>query len=104
MKKLKWYHYSQNNSGGVFIENDYVAGDVLVQAYSEKEAWERMEPHFDNSGSCPCCGDRWSDWPSEYDEPMIYDEPIATAKARTFTDTAILHYYDGTIETVTLKD
>lgn len=92
---MKWYHYSQNNSGGVFHGP---AQNVLVQARSAKEADRIAEEHdvyFDGASNgldCPCCGDRWYrawDDISATNEPTIYGDPI-----RPDQD-ALLIYNDG---------
>lgn len=63
---MKFYMFSQNNSGGSFIINKDVAELVAIEAENAKEANKRAEEigiYFDgvDEGSdCDCCGDRWS--------------------------------------------
>lgn len=58
----KYYEYSQNNSGGGFIEP---AVKVYIAAESAKEADKvaiKNGIYFDgvdNEIDCDCCGDRW---------------------------------------------
>ena len=57
----KFYTISQNNSGGYFIQNDYVDYYVSVQANSAYEAEKLLENIVeDHSDYCDCCGTRWS--------------------------------------------
>lgn len=59
---MRWYHYSQNNSGGSFVQNDSVGEDVFIEAKSAKHAnfeAEQKGLYFDGDGDCPCCGNRW---------------------------------------------
>jgi hypothetical protein len=100
---LKWFRFSQNNSGGRFVTDDNVCEEVFVQARNAAEAVAKAEAFCDNSDSCPCCGDRWSFWVDNSDgtdEPMLYDEPVRTATKGMFREKAMLHHYDGRIETI----
>ena len=63
---LKWFEYSQNNSGGSFHKDDDVSITVLVQATSsakaDRDAVEKAGVYFNGCASgadCSCCGDRW---------------------------------------------
>jgi hypothetical protein len=64
-RKLGWYKFSQNNSGGSHHSDEDVAQYVFIQAYSAKEAnrlAENIGIYFDGSlwgRDCDCCGDRW---------------------------------------------
>lgn len=99
---LKWFTFSQNNSGGHFDVTDKVAHYVCVQARDAKEAWSRVSDEFDSgSASCPCCGDRWSYYADDgTDEPTVYGEPIANMRASWLRDEARLWHYDGRIERI----
>lgn len=61
----KYYHYDQNNSGGVFEVTEFVAPNVIIEADSPEEAKQLaidMGIYFDGCASgedCSCCGDRW---------------------------------------------
>jgi len=60
---MPFYHYDQNNSGGVFKEP---ALNVFIEASSHEEADAIAEVNglyfdgVDKNRDCPCCGDRWS--------------------------------------------
>ena len=82
-RKARYFHFSQNNSGGSFIIDDDVAQHVIVQAYSAKDAnqiAENIGIYFngcDTGADCDCCGDRWSEqWMNEEGDetPLIYNE------------------------------
>jgi hypothetical protein len=100
---LKWYHFSQNNSGGYFIVDDEVANDVFIQERNVQAAVSKAEDLFaDRSQFCDCCGQRWStsyiDESDGHPVPMIYGEPYTPGGM--FRDEARLHYFDGRIEKV----
>jgi hypothetical protein len=97
---LKWYHFSQNNSGGYFIQNDTVAEDVFIQATCEEEACRIASDLFeDYSDYCECCGERWSYYYiEEADVPSRYGVPITEKYDRWGEDAyAVLHHYDNTV-------
>lgn len=81
---MKWFHYSQNNTGGTFIGP---AGHVCIEAENAADADVRAVAaglYFngcDDGTDCSCCGDRWSaksEWDRKgTDEPMVYDERAA---------------------------
>jgi hypothetical protein len=87
MKKtaLKWFEFTQNNSGGNFTVNGELCHRLFVQAATDDQAVEIAEGlgvYFDgceNGMDCPCCGDRWYR-PSEINFPINYD------KNRKFTN------------------
>lgn len=100
---LKWFNFSQNNSGGRFTVNENLAEEVFIQARSAEEALQKAHSLLDesNENSCPCCGDRWSFYIDEsdgFDFPTIYGEPITQVKTSTFRRECRLHYFDGRIE------
>ncbi len=43
---LKWWHFSQNNSGGYFIINESGAEDVYIQAPTAELARDRAKVIF----------------------------------------------------------
>ena len=109
----KFWNFSQNNSGGYFVEDkeNGVNEEVIVEAKNAKEAWERLEKigskvdgFFDY---CGCCGERWSDWLDDSDgtsEPMHYDTPLDKVEKSMFRGGCFVHYYDGTIKEFTYKE
>lgn len=64
-RELKFYEFSQNNSGGSFVVDDKVCHRLFVEAESEDEANSIAENlgcywnGVDEGSDCPCCGDRW---------------------------------------------
>lgn len=81
----RYFHFSQNNSGGSFEVGDKVAHHVIIQAHSAVEANARATDigiYFngcDIGMDCPCCGDRWSEtWDKGDETPLIYGEAPAT--------------------------
>lgn len=75
-----FYTFVQNNSGGVFIDNEQVCHIVIIEADTADEANRLAETHgiyFHGIGDCPCCGDRWYEQWSDTDgteQPSIYNE------------------------------
>lgn len=83
----RYFHFSQNNSGGSFDVNDTVAHHVIIQAHSAAEANRLAKDvgiYFGGCYSgrdCDCCGDRWSEvWDEGDESPLIYGEDPATIK------------------------
>lgn len=57
---MKFYEFTQNNSGGYFDVDENVSHRVIIEAETEEEAEEKFRPMIENqSGSCECCGERW---------------------------------------------
>lgn len=62
---MKFYEFTQNNSGGSFHVNDDLTVRVMIEADTAEEAnskaedlgmyWDGCEKGHD----CKCCGDRW---------------------------------------------
>ena len=103
VQRLLWFTFSQNNSGGRFVEDENVCETVCIQAVSAADAVAKAETFMDNSDSCPCCGERWSFWVDDSDGcavPSVYGEPIETTAPSYFREKARLHYIDGMVETV----
>lgn len=63
---MKFFEFSQNNSGGSFDCDEYVTHRVLIEADTADEAalkGESLGMYWDgceNGMDCECCGDRWS--------------------------------------------
>ena len=81
-KTPKFFHFSQNNSGGSFDINETVAHHVIIEAHSAKEANARAVDigiYFngcDTGADCTCCGDRWSTaWGDGEATPLLYGNP-----------------------------
>ena len=89
---LKWFTFTQNNSGGKFRVDDNVDAYVIIQAHSPVEANElaqRIGIYFNGVADgydCKCCGDRWSEaWGEGDDVPEIYGKPVAWSPDVVFT-------------------
>jgi hypothetical protein len=85
----KWFHFSQNNSGGSFHFDAErgITHHVCIEAADAEHAnlrAERIGLYFDgcdNGEDCSCCGDRWSrQWSDKEgtDAPMVYGDPAET--------------------------
>lgn len=110
-----FYHYSQNNSGGVFAtdEKKGIGTDVIIEADSYQEANDRAERiglyfHGCSDGiDCDCCGDRWYEQYSERDAdevPSIYGTPVEEYTGGYYRTDSYVHYKDGTFKMITFKD
>jgi len=106
MKNL-FYTFSQNNSGGYFVEDNKrgVCEYVIVEAESALAAIQKLSvigEDVDNFWSyCSCCGERWSDYMEDEDGkdvPSIYNEPVSTLNADSFRSRCFVHYADGTFK------
>lgn len=95
-----FYTFSQNNSGGSFIEDDRVTQYVIIEANSADAANALAEVYglyfngCDDGRDCPCCGDRWyRTWEGEGTEhPEIYGKPAADE-----FQSSIIYYQSGTV-------
>ena len=62
---MKFYEFSQNNSGGSFDVSGQLCHRLFIEAENETQAIikaEAMGVYFngcDKGMDCPCCGDRW---------------------------------------------
>lgn len=62
---MKWYEFSQNNSGGSFAVDDKLCHRVFIEAETIKDAIDKAKDigiYFNGVElelDCPCCGDRW---------------------------------------------
>lgn len=77
MSKTKFYTFRQNNSGGSFIGN-YISYIIEAKDATEAEqiAESQTDIYFDGCDTgqdCSCCGDRWSRYTDENEEPKIWD-------------------------------
>jgi len=108
--ETKYYHFSQNNSGGSF-DIDYDQGisiNVIIEATSADEANARAEEiglYFDGvygERDCPCCGDRWGRVYEDdgTEEPSIYNKPVSKIEPDIFCSDVYIHHVNGRIEHV----
>ncbi len=59
--EAKFFSFSQNNSGGHFDVDENVCHRVVIEAFDKNHAISLFLPMIEcQSGSCSCCGDRWS--------------------------------------------
>ena len=80
----KFYHFNQNNSGGVFVRDEHVCHHVIIEANDHVEANSKavgIGIYFngcETGDDCGCCGDRWSSqWGGDGERsPHIYGKPI----------------------------
>lgn len=103
--QMKFYTFSQNNSGGRFdfFPSKGISLNVIIEASSADDANDRAERaglYFDGCEAgqdCECCGDRWSRaWMNDgKDSPMVYGDKVVESSG-DIAD-AYIHYSDGRI-------
>lgn len=108
---MKFFTFSQNNSGGSF-DSDEQAGIghyVIIEANDEHDAYDRAEQiglYFngvDDGRDCECCGDRWSHYADENDVPKIYGTDVSNLKYETSYSWGIpsfIHYANGSFKKI----
>lgn len=83
---MSFFTYTQNNSGGSFIQDHRSGVYVIVEADTLEEAnviaGEKAGVYFNGVADgidCECCGDRWDKpYTNEGDDnPSIYGESIS---------------------------
>jgi hypothetical protein len=107
----KFFHYRQNNSGGLFIKNNEVDVLVVIEAADYLHANAIAEDkglYFYGCSSgrdCSCCGDRWYE---QYDNSDGLEKEFGdmTLKQKEtdmrngndqYTNHFVLHYLDGRV-------
>ena len=109
----QFYFIDQNNSGGSwdYDEGAGVSSEVVVEAISASHAADRLRDILEygvtgyyGSGSCPCCGERWSYWIKDYhvvDLNKLLTDPMDNfTRGLSDKDLAykgFIHYLDGRI-------
>lgn len=89
---LKWFEYTQNNSGGTFVTNDKLCHRIFIEARNAEEAngfAESLGIYFDGCSTgddCPCCGDRWNTPWDEVKFPFVYGR-FSEEEAKRIADT-----------------
>ncbi len=99
--ETKFWTITQNNSGGYFDHNPEkgIGYALSVEALDKADAEGRLARIIDSygqSGSCPCCGDRWSVFLWKEDganEPELYGKPLRGG----WGIPSYSHYLDGKI-------
>ncbi|PAD70548.1 hypothetical protein CHH83_01735 [Bacillus sp. 7586-K] len=108
----KFFTYMQNNSFGTFDVNENVCETVIVEAENYQNANDKAEEigiYFNGCLSgidCHCCGDRWEEqeeWDEGYDVPSIHGTPVSEIKKSYFRNQCIIHYLNGSKETVKFR-
>lgn len=104
VNKMKFYTYSQNNSGGYFIDNERVCEYLIIEAETVKEANARMEEiTADYREYCECCGERWHECWDEDDGktyPNIYGVPVERVTKSLFRNKAYLYRHGSDTQEV----
>lgn len=102
----RYFHYSQNNSGGSFDIDDSVAHHVIIQATSAQHADQiaiDIGIYFngcESGANCSCCGDRWYSARGDdgTEAPLIYDTDPANYKdmfAKSGKPVCHVYHLDG---------
>ena len=112
--QTRYWHFSQNNSGGYFTidDNAGLGPSVWIEATSMRDAINRARDigiYFDGVASgtdCPCCGDRWYE-PWREDEGKEAPEITQPTGQGAFKEgdfmwhnAVYIHEVDGTIKRV----
>lgn len=77
-----FYVYRQNNSGGVFVRDQFLDRYVIIEAMDMEEAQDKaigFGIYFDGveyNIDCSCCGDRWYAAADAYNSLEEIDELI----------------------------
>lgn len=108
---MKFYTYSQNNSGGNFHYDDKagIGEYVIVEAENPDAASAKAQDigiYFggvSDGRDCGCCGDRWSDYLDDGDDvPSLYGKPVSNDEVgnrwRDSGPSVFVHYADGTVK------
>lgn len=106
MKETYFVTFTQNNSGGYFIENENVGVFVIIEGEDLYSILDKARDIFRGYREyCECCGERWDDnWKSSKDlksEPLIYGTSVYEYDS-WFGGQAIIYRLDGTKEVVDL--
>lgn len=108
---MRWYEYTQNNSGGGFEVTENLAHRLFIEAEGGEEAdlkAQRLGVYFDGCDEgvdCPCCGDRWYHgqevkYPLDYGDGLVFNSVeshaqfLADRYGWTSPD-AYIHYANG---------
>lgn len=112
----KFYHYSQNNSGGSFVidEEKGICTDVIIEANNANHAnliAGKVGLYFGGYSKiygfdCSCCGERWSkcNETDGEDSPHIYSTKLEDCTKGWWRDFCFVHYLNGEIKKVIFND
>lgn len=100
-----FYTYTQNNSGGYFIQNEDVDEYVIIEGDTRQDIQTKSNKIFENYREyCHCCGERWDshiDYEELDSEPMIYGDPVHEYSDGFSSESkAIIYYKGGTKEVI----
>jgi hypothetical protein len=97
-----WYEFDQNNSGGYFERDDFVADVVFIQAMNYDQAGDIMRDMIDKANAwsyCDCCGERWSLWGDVkgFEMPTRYGKDVTKEGLELFSSDgyALFHGLSG---------
>lgn len=109
----KFYTFSQNNSGGLFIksEKEGISECVIIEALEPNHANTRAEEiglYFDGCDKgedCSCCGDRWyrTSERDGYEVPSVYGKLLSDMEKSSHIESCFVHYLDGKFEKIEFK-
>jgi hypothetical protein len=84
---MKFYEFSQNNTGGSFDVDEHVCHRLFIEADDVTMATDiaiNLGVYFNGVArdmDCPCCGDRWYEqwvdgisFPYKYSDTQIFDD------------------------------
>lgn len=98
----QYFCYSQNNIMGIMITRpaEGIGPYVVIEAFDEDHADDRLQALLGDSyyGYCECCGRRWGNVGSIYDNRGRVASWWAN-RTNTFRDSCYVHLLDGTITT-----
>lgn len=111
--ELKWYEFSQNNSGGDFEVTTELCHRLFIEARNDVEALAKgLEMGVYLNGvrggiDCGCCGDRWYE-PNKVELPLKYSESLTFNEIKPYaqyladkygwtTPDARIYYADGKV-------
>ena len=101
---MKFYHFRQNNSGGIFDVDDKLCASLYIEAENEEDAIQKafdMGVYFDgveDGHDCECCGDRWYE-PDEEDGIEAVRKSAAEYSRIIWPSPAYrVFFHDGTVE------
>lgn len=102
---MAWFHYRQNNSGGMWHKTATVDENVFIEATSMTDADDKFMAiggYFDGCSTnrdCICCGDRWGRaYEDGTDTPLYYGQPLDKATQWAYKpmgDVGIAYPLDG---------
>jgi hypothetical protein len=116
---VRWFEWSQNNSGGSFVVDKKLCHRLFIEAEDEHAAEQKafeLGVYYDGCADgidCNCCGDRWYS-PDELTFPLKYSDDITFITVEEYaqhladkygwtTPDARLFYANGTVKDIFTK-